>query len=380
MKKTLLISLFFILISTLYAESEGVKLFKANYPKDAIPLLEQEIAEGNASAEIYNYLGLSYYQMEEYEKSVKVFEKGLQTPSSSTKILAFNQGNSYYALADYEKAANSYSVAIAQDPEFSSAILNRANALLMAGQLTNSLEDYELYLTKVPENEQKEQISSLIEALKEEIARREEERLRLLAEQAAMWELVDDDFSAYSGNDGNQWEKIETENLEDRFAGDKKNWEEFAADKPESSTDKNQLALDDENQKTEDWEHVENTAIKEVPENSLAEKADWKGLSDDEQKELKKVEEEVRAEQARLNELERKRLETEQAAAKAEAERKKLEEKLAKQKAEENAIKAEVERRKKLLEDVANSLQQDTSNMSSNAEETIDYSAEGELD
>ena len=56
-------------------------------------------------------------------------------------------------------------------------------------------------------------------------------------------------------------------------------------------------------------------------------------------------------------------------------------EKLAKQKAEENAIKAEVERRKKLLEDVANSLQgSDSTNYTSGAEDLIEYDLEGELD
>ena len=50
-------------------------------------------------------------------------------------------------------------------------------------------------------------------------------------------------------------------------------------------------------------------------------------------------------------------------------------------KAEEERRKAEEERRKKLLEDVANSLQgTDSTNLTSGAEDLIDYDLEGELD
>ena len=47
----------------------------------------------------------------------------------------------------------------------------------------------------------------------------------------------------------------------------------------------------------------------------------------------------------------------------------------------EDMRKSEEERRKKLLEDVANSLQgSDSTNLTSGAEDLIDYDLEGELD
>ena len=59
---------------------------------------------------------------------------------------------------------------------------------------------------------------------------------------------------------------------------------------------------------------------------------------------------------------------------------------MARQKAEQDALEAERkaaedERRRKLLEDVANSLQQtDTTNMTAGAEDVLDYDYESELE
>ncbi len=59
---------------------------------------------------------------------------------------------------------------------------------------------------------------------------------------------------------------------------------------------------------------------------------------------------------------------------------------MARQKAEQEALEAErkaaeEERRRKLLEDVANSLQQtDTTNMTAGAEDVLDYDYESELE
>ena len=100
-------------------------------------------------------------------------------------------GNTCYALKDYASAAGHYSEALKADPLFYEALLNRANALLMGGQLVSAREDYVDFVKKCPDDPQKERIELLIAALDEEIARREEEA-RLLAEQnKAKWEEYD---------------------------------------------------------------------------------------------------------------------------------------------------------------------------------------------
>ena len=91
--------------SLCFAQSLGEKLFKENNPKDAVQVLENEILNGQISANTYNFLGLGYYQIGEYEKSVDAFGRGIKEQPANAKILYFNQGNAYYALKQFEKAA-----------------------------------------------------------------------------------------------------------------------------------------------------------------------------------------------------------------------------------------------------------------------------------
>lgn len=188
MYKKLFIFLIFIYFSNLiFAETEGEKAFKENRPSEAIILLEKEINTGSASSDAYNFLGLSYYQLGNYEKSVEIFEKGLEIPKTNKKILAFNQGNSYFAMKNYQEAIKKYSLAFTADSNFTKALLNRANAYLMANEFQSALNDYEKYIILEPEDSQKGEILLMIDALKKEIERQieEEKILALEAERLA---------------------------------------------------------------------------------------------------------------------------------------------------------------------------------------------------
>ena len=260
--------LIFILCGNLflYAESEGEKLFKSNKPAEAILFLEDEINNGTASAAAYNYLGLAYYQIADYQNSVEAFAKGLKVPATNKKILSFNQGNSYYAMGDYENAAKSFSLALSADPKFSRALLNRGNSYLMSQKYSETINDYERFIIMEPQDLQRPKLEELIALLKQEVVRQEEEA-KMMAEEAA------------------------------RLAEEEKRMAEELARQKE--------------------------------------------------------------EEERL-----------------EAERKAEEERLAEQKRQEEA-----ERRRKMLEDVANSLQNtDSTNMTSGTEDLIDYDFESELD
>ena len=90
----LFIILFFGIEKVCFAQSLGEKFFKENNPKDAVQVLENEILNGQISANTYNFLGLGYYQIGEYEKSVDAFERGIKEQPANAKILYFNQGNS----------------------------------------------------------------------------------------------------------------------------------------------------------------------------------------------------------------------------------------------------------------------------------------------
>lgn len=179
-KKSKLLALVLLFGSLCFAESEGEKAFVENRPQDAVILLEGEISSGSASAVSYNYLGLSYFQLGNYDKSVEAFQKGLGVAGTNKKVLAYNQGNSYYAKKDYASAANSFSLALTADSTFYNALLNRANSYLMGDNLSEALTDYKRYILLVPEDPQKENIVLLIAALETEITDRQ-----LAAEAAA---------------------------------------------------------------------------------------------------------------------------------------------------------------------------------------------------
>lgn len=410
--------------------SQGEKLFKENKPKEAVQVLENELLNGVVSANTYNFLGLGYYQLGDYSKSIDAFNRGIEAQPSNVKILSFNQGNTYYAMKDFSSAVRCYSTAIREDPDFSDAYLNRANALLMSDQLGNARSEYIDFITKYSEDPQKTQIERLIKALTDEIARREEEA-RLLEEQnKAMWEEIDPSFDEMAGLE-TQWEKVDAtieeednsdktdwENVDASIAEEnttvKKDWENVDAsiaeqEKPKNKTDwekidnsNTQKELNNSNLNSElverdkngnqidsskvDWEKIDSEKYTKYDELSLYENDDdltphWENLSEEEAIEMKRLERESRLEYEKW--LEEQSLIRQR---EAEEELRKLQmrddqERLSREKLLEEMMKAEEARRKQLLDNLANSLQNgDSTNVSSGADELIEYDQEGELD
>lgn len=171
-----------------FSDSEGEKLFKTNNPGSAVTVLEQEIANGQVGPDTYNFLGLSYYQLGDYAKAMEAFEKGMKSGSGNRKLLAFNEGNVAYQAEDYSKAESCYSLALAASPDFYGALLNRANARLMARKYQECLVDYRRFVEEQPEDSQTPEIRRLIAYLEEEIKRQEEEAQRLAEEQRRLEE------------------------------------------------------------------------------------------------------------------------------------------------------------------------------------------------
>ena len=166
------------------AKSEGMKLFEQNKPAEAIAFLEADIAAGTALPEEYNYLGLSYYQIGNYEKSAEAFKKGTSASGTNKKILYFNLGNSYFALQKWQEALDSYAMASVADASYSAPLLNKANVEIKMDKLTEAVSDYKRFLLLKPEDEQRPKIEKIIALIEAELAARVE-RERLAAEEAA---------------------------------------------------------------------------------------------------------------------------------------------------------------------------------------------------
>ncbi len=379
--------------------SRGESLFKENEAKDAVQVLEYEIMNGQVSNNSYNFLGLGYYQLGEYDKSLDAFRRGLKVQPENKKILSYNMGNTYYALKDYASAITAYSDAMQAEPAFYEALLNRANALLMAGQLVSAKDDYIDFIGKCPDDPQRERIELLIKALEDEIARREEEA-RLLAEQnKAKWEEYDGNLAEKKNDKGRpDWEEVEAGLENTKKNSENPEWERIRNENPGAVADNSNQEKIEDLQKDYgsefDWERLEHdneqslTAAEEV----VNDEEDWLTFSDSELDEMKELEKQSREEHEQWLENERRRaheLATREAQEKQKQEEQALEnerrmrEQLIEEmrKADEERRLAEEERRKKLLEDVANSLQgTDSTNLTSGAEDLIDYDLEGELD
>ena len=402
-----------------FAQSLGEKLFKENNPKDAVQVLENEILNGQISANTYNFLGLGYYQIGEYEKSVDAFERGIKEQPTNAKILYFNQGNTYYALKQFEKAAECFSLSYKSDLSFVDALLNRANSYLMDDKLVLAKNDYVDYLEKFPETPQKSKIELLINAITDEIERRKEEE-RLLEEQnKALWEHINPNITEYDDENKVEWELIDDEiadvqekkeNMNWQEVGDnrigeieipenKKNWEEIDSEntqvgKIDEQNSKYGLVSDENGdvEKNEDYKNYDKFEKVEYENDiSFAENDDfeneeefteaWENLSEEDAQELKKLE--IQSEKEYEQWLKQQKLQ-EKRKQQEENLRKKMKEDEEKQKTQElleQMMKAENERRQKLLEDVQNSLQgNDSTNVSSGADDIIDLDYEGELD
>ena len=374
----------------------GEALFKENNAKDAVQVLEYEIINGQVSENSYNFLGLGYYQLGEYEKSLDAFKRGLKAQPENAKILSYNMGNTYYALKDYKSAVSCYSDALKADPLFYDAILNRANALLMAGQLLSAKEEYSDYLVKAPDNPQRERIELLIKALEDEIARREEEA-RLLAEQnKAQWEEYDGNLAEDKKKDFSpDWELVDGDIEDSKKENEEPEWERINGEAPHPiAENKNKEEVKDSDaDKAESsayWEEFEQEGNPAVTNDDNAEEIvddeeNWLAFSDEEIDEMKELEKQSQEEHEKWLENERRKaneIASQQAQARKKEQQNALEEeKRMREQLLEEMRKAEEERRKKLLEDVANSLQgSDSTNLTSGAEDLIDYDLEGELD
>lgn len=182
-KNHILILTFFVSFlcnAVVMAESEGEKLFKSNNPGAAIELLEKDIENQNISSDTYNYLGLAYFQIGEYDKAVEVFEKGQKNVTSGRKLLYFNKGNVEFVRGNYAEAEKCYSMALTASPDFYAALLNRANARLKQKKYEECIQDYEKYIECLPEDPQVEEIERLLGYLEKEM-----EEIRLESERLA---------------------------------------------------------------------------------------------------------------------------------------------------------------------------------------------------
>ena len=161
--------------------TKGEESFKNDEPEKAIPYLKKAVVEGTPKA--YIYLSIVYYQTGKFQESINICQAGMKAQGTDKKKLAYNAGNSAFALGDYSGAETWYSTAITASPLYAEPVLNRANARLEQMKYKDAREDYIHYLELAPEDSQESQIHILIGLLDDQIAADEKAEAEKLAEE-----------------------------------------------------------------------------------------------------------------------------------------------------------------------------------------------------
>ena len=127
--------------------SRGESLFKENNAKDAVQVLEYEILNGQISDNSFNFLGLGYYQLGEYEKSIVVLSDycHLYSEDELYSFALFYIGESLFAGYKYDEAGSVYERIVTEFPESAKtpAAQYRLETILQRGR-----EEKLLYLLK----------------------------------------------------------------------------------------------------------------------------------------------------------------------------------------------------------------------------------------
>lgn len=233
----IIFSFFFAAALSSAQQREGVRLYEQGMAAESIAFLEADIESGNALPVEYNYLGLAYYQIGNFAKSVEAFRKGVAIPGTNKKRIYFNMGNSYFLMGDFENALNSYSMASVADPNYGEPVLNKANAELKLDRLKDAQDDYRRYLALCPDTPQRPEIEKILALIDEEmvsraeserVAQEEAERLRQEEERITAEKAEQERIAAEKKAED---EKIAAERKaeEERIAAEKKAEEERLA-------------------------------------------------------------------------------------------------------------------------------------------------------
>ncbi len=176
--------------------SDGEALFMQNKPALAIPPLEQALRERPDEEKAYLYLGICYQQLKRFDEAVAILRRGLPRSSSLAHLFYFNLGNCYFSQGKSAFAKDMYEQAIKARPDFGSAYLNRANALMNLKEYQAAVVDYASYLGLVPDSSQRPEIEKVVAILKKSQAEIEQakalEEARRAEEEARRLKLLDD--------------------------------------------------------------------------------------------------------------------------------------------------------------------------------------------
>ncbi|HTX74005.1 MAG TPA: tetratricopeptide repeat protein [Rectinemataceae bacterium] len=149
---------------------EGERLFRADRPADAIPVLEQAVGEAGVDEHAWVYLALCYQELGRYDQAVSTLRRGLPQATRLKAVFYFDLANVFVLQGKNSFAVDTYGQAIDADGSYAPAFLNRANARIVLKDYQNAASDYRRYLDLMPNDPQRPQIEELLKRLDAGIA------------------------------------------------------------------------------------------------------------------------------------------------------------------------------------------------------------------
>ena len=157
--------------------AEGEKQLSLNDPAKAVTYLEAAMAQGVPDERLLMDLGLAYQRLGQPLDAKRTFRQGAELGGPQKKVFLLNWGIADYLTQDWAGAEEAYTAALAEDPKFAEALLNRANSRVNAKNLAGAAEDYRAYQAAAPANPQKDKIDQLLALLDQAVGEAEAARL-----------------------------------------------------------------------------------------------------------------------------------------------------------------------------------------------------------
>lgn len=87
---------------------KGKSLLEEGNYEEASEAFEKATKDSDMEKEAYRGLGISYYELEQYDKAASAFESALEKGAEATPEIYNLLGISYMQTGEYEKAADSF--------------------------------------------------------------------------------------------------------------------------------------------------------------------------------------------------------------------------------------------------------------------------------
>lgn len=147
---------------------KGLDFYKQKRFLLAIGAFKNAIEMGNKDPRLYLLLGNSYVGIDDYDKAIESYQKGLQgaLPLSYYGVYYFNLAYTYGLKKLYSQAITTFDQALAYDTNLTYAYWYKGMLYYKLRDKTNTIKEWETYLSVNPTGPQSDNIRRALELLR----------------------------------------------------------------------------------------------------------------------------------------------------------------------------------------------------------------------